>query len=130
MNRERKYKIWTGSEMIVPGHKAYDECYINLDGIVVLVWVDSNSGDTFYQEKKDWKVLEYTGLKDSNAVEWSEGDVIGGREKIYGFIVFVEGKFMLQYQMTGFWPYIDISDKHLQYLTVKGNIHEDPDLVN
>lgn len=84
---------------------------------------------------KDVVLMQFTGLVDSDGVEWFEGDILGlndpeGRSRCY--IIFEDGAFQkrftgpgraftnglrIPFDLTGFWHVI-------------GNIYENPELIN
>ena len=82
-----------------------------------------NSNDLI--ETQDWKVMQYTGLKDCNDVEIYEGDII--QDIDYGIMEckYLHGSFVW-YSKNGF------NIKLMNYIPnieVIGNIYENPELL-
>lgn len=77
----------------------------------------------------NWKWMQFTGLKDKNGKEISEGDII---KSDYGFtykVIWSTGSFKLRgtgrTKSTSTW-----SINHVDSLSIIGNIYENPELLN
>ena len=117
--REIKFRAWDKEyqEMKYNAEQAYDGCG-QLHAI-----------DCFGQllEEENYKVMQYTGLKDKNGKEIYEGDIITcSNGMAYQYEVeFVFGCFLGHDKATGFSKKLyDMRD-----LEVAGNIYENPDLL-
>ena len=129
MNREIKFRAWDGVEMWPYAMPTLDHTKINISK----------------QEDGSWNryvyfikciLMQYTGLKDKNGVEIYEGDIIEinhpfRRRKYTGDVVFSDG----QFNGKGFYfSHYDIPNncfsEGIEYLTVIGNIYQNPELLN
>lgn len=147
--RELKFRAWDGNKML---YSEYGQFYL----VPLGVQVSSSTGHEFYD--KDYPVMQYTGLKDKNGSEIYEGDIISypyvtpfGQltdeedTDLRTHVVFGYGEFSLKYphhteslkscckRHQG--EYIPNYGNKTIYenetlLTVIGNIHENPELLN
>ena len=79
------------------------------------------------QDKENFIVEQYTGLKDINNSEIYEGDILedgSGEPSEYWIVKFEDGKFI------GSTQGVDEDIFELTDLEIVGNIHENPELVN
>ena len=67
MNREIKFRAWDGEKMNT------DICLDNSDGVVFQFIA---SIPVKIVERLDWKLMQYTNLKDKNGKEIYEGDIV------------------------------------------------------
>ncbi len=72
-----------------------------------------------------WKIMQFTGLKDSAGVDVYEDDIL----KYWGGvrpIVFHRSAFMIEYTKK---DYFDISFEREKDIEIVGNIHQNPELL-
>ncbi len=81
-------------------------------------------------ERDDWKVMQYTGLKDKNGVEIYEGDIVRSlsNERIVGQVKWGNALFILYMSEQEGYPMVDAFLKSQGALEVIGNIYENPEL--
>lgn len=128
MQREIKFRTWTGEKMISPD-------YVRRDGYAF--WRE-NSIPQMTKEN----IMQYTGLKDKNGKEIYEGDVIDIHQTVNGQSIFVIENCVpfpdVRYAFDKSYKYeynlhelleIDI-DESEKTIEVIGNIYENPELLN
>lgn len=83
------------------------------------------------QEEDDWKVMQYTGLKDKNGVEIYEGDLVRMFDRSIWEVIWDDyyAQFMLQWQ-GGVKEVKNLFGlDQLQFSEFIGNIYENPELL-
>lgn len=103
--REIKFRAWNGSKM--RGVERNDFFSIRSDGVLSMQLPDTDF---------DVPLMQYTGLKDKNGVEIYEGDIVC----ISGY-----GLYEVEF------PFIELYDAAMENDIggIKGNIHENPELL-
>jgi uncharacterized phage protein (TIGR01671 family) len=130
MNRELKFRVWNGSEMV------YD---VTVGKLGVFYVNPTNNGLDLYDSASitplntkypdSTPVMQYTGLKDKNGKEINEYDVVlcGGKQRT---IKWANGKFWFVAECSN--QHEDISEMFGKYygkVEVIGNIYENPELL-
>jgi uncharacterized phage protein (TIGR01671 family) len=116
MTREIKFRAWDGGMMCT----GFGVSAIN--GMAVTREAVGDYYDTITQP--DWKVMQYTGLKDKNGKEIYEGDVVDVNGRYIYQIGFVDGAFVAKGK-TG----MQIRANSIRRWEVIGNIYENPELI-
>src|SRR5690554_613245 len=124
--REIKFRVWEENikQMIYNVGIVNDELYLMLDGV----------GFDIVGDYREFKLMQYTGLKDKNGKEIYEGDIcetatVSG--KPFGTIdvvKFINGSFQLVDIDDSVLP-INFGDKDIFSVEVIGNIFEHKDLL-
>lgn len=102
--------------------------YLTNEGLYE-VWCGSFSMmDTFEKKKRDYPVMQFTGLKDKNATEVCEGDIVTlGKESECKIVRYEVGGFKVGRIYLG----LGIKDSELmEDVEIIGNIYENPELIN
>lgn len=110
--REIKFRAWNGKEM----KTAFDL---------------SQNPRYWWEENKDYPLMQYTGLKDKNDVEIYEGDIIEQLsertyESVKGTVKYIDGSYLLEYLSGDDGCYLF---DEVAYNQVLGNIYENPELL-
>lgn len=111
MNREIKFRAWDGKEMQL----AFDL---------------SQNPKYWWEDNKDYPLMQYTGLKDKNGKEIYEGDIIkykdwdvhAGHTRDWEQILEVE-------QDNWSWNTLSDISPDMETIEVIGNIYENPELL-
>jgi uncharacterized phage protein (TIGR01671 family) len=113
--REIKFRAWDGEEM-----RYTFSVQSNGDGVLY-------SGGIV-----DWKLMQFTGLKDKNGKEIFEGDIcstynIDEPSNLIDTVVFDDGSFVFQndYKLSA-----ELRGFKSDYIEIIGNIYEHPELLN
>ena len=126
--REIKFRAWDKRR----GRMRFgnDNLLISLGGL--LFWdVGYKEPDMLgEEERQDYVLIQYTGLKDKNGAEMYEGDVVNtvsAAPVIYQQIIYFPPEFMLQ-DKYGFHRLL--AGVTEEFYEVIGNIYENPELID
>ena len=100
--REIKFRVWTGREMI---------------------------NDIIIQHYKLYPIMQYTGLKDKNGKEIYEGDIVKGPTGYIFNVLFNEGSFKICSNESHPLKNTMFLMNGPEWLVVIGNIYENPELL-
>lgn len=78
-----------------------------------------------YEVKTDFKLMQYTGLKDKNGEEIYEGDIVKDVNDEYYEIKFDDGCFIVIHDGNVIEPLSEVA----QDIEIIGNIYENPELL-
>lgn len=117
MNREIKFRVWDGKEMV--------SLSIAIKRDLVGVQHDKEDGFELEPYYDGVVIMQYTGLKDKNGKEIYEGDVVRTAKGVTQVIAWADYYSAFVAEIPGGdSPYrIDTSDE------IIGNIHENPELL-
>lgn len=123
MSREIKFRAFDKAQNKMLSHEELDQ----LDKKGVVHFMDIIKPDN----KDGLDVMQYTGLHDKNGKEIYDGDVVTLFTDSLCEVVFKRGGFGYMYYGE-FQPFSNHNhfEKLMKYITVKGNIHENPELLN
>jgi len=112
MNRPLKFRVWSVKNncFVTNGCELYYLLTLSYQGAI-------NSNDIYQQ---------YTGLTDKNGKEIYEGDIIEqnfGEKPTRGLVKFSRGSFRVIWPAE---PYDDLGCMLIEYVTVIGNVFENP----
>ena len=119
MSREIKFRAWVkkDKEIVVILYLETRE-----DGLVAVLYKD-NSKITL--GKYAIKIMQYTGLKDSEGYEIYEDDVVWNEwDEEYQVVIYDEG----EYKLMGESHIQNLYDE-LDYIDIRGNVYENFELV-
>ena len=126
MSREIKFKIWdkTFKKFLKDDYESKN--VIDRDGNLFMYVLSETFRDLyFYKLLKNIEISEYTGLKDSEGYEIYEDDIVWNEwDEEYQVIIFDEGEYKLMGE-----SHIQNLYDNLDYIDVRGNIHENLELV-
>jgi hypothetical protein len=112
MNREIKFRFWTGVRMV--NHKTLVDDNYRIAQLRSSLYV----------------AMQYTGLKDKNGVEIYEGDILENPSFKKRVVVWFENGFHAQSINNSQARLIPLSVGFLKNKEVVSNIHQNPELVN
>ena len=117
MSREIKFRAWHSSKGMI---SELEQCnYIVLDGYTEIPIIDIINGIA-----KEFKLMQYIGLKDKNGKEIYEGDILRDDiEMICDTVVW--SKTCLGFEALPNYP----DNYAMQDMEVIGNIYENPELL-
>jgi len=136
MTREIKFRAWDGKKMWSSvgftdsdlGRKVYEETYMVDGGRLIC-----------NQKGMNPILMQYTGLKDKNGNEIFESDIVKPDETEnyktqYSIVKWIRGGFYLTWfldpgNLPGLSKTINPLYEHINHITVIGNIHETPELL-
>lgn len=119
MSREIKYRAWVKKDKEI-----VEILYLETreDGLVAVLYKD-NSKITL--GKYAIKIMQYTGLKDSEGYEIYENDIVWNEyDEEYQVVIFDEG----EYKLKGETSAQNLYDS-LDYIDIRGNVYEDFEII-
>ena len=129
--REIKFRAWDGEKMITPDKdKYYNRIRIDLSG-----GMERMHGSEHYDEKVDYTLMQYTGLKDKSGVEIYEGDILSPNNRevrigeYFGPYGMGSGAYTVSHAEDYDGKSYGITSKQVSHSEVIGNIHENPELL-
>ena len=130
MNRQIKFRVWLPSlNKFGDDNSVFIDCYGKLYGVTRPSLVDDsrsivNIGQ--FKELDGYTIQWYTGLNDSKGNPIYEGDIIEqnfGEKPTRGLVKFSRGSFRVIWPAE---PYDDLGCMLIEYVTVIGNVFENP----
>jgi uncharacterized phage protein (TIGR01671 family) len=136
--REIKFRAYVPAERDMYYIEKGNQCWLQFEGDKVTLWEEyeswcSGSGEwessESIREIEDFKLMQYTGLKDKNGQEIFEGDIctceLGINDRLD------RKKFIVKYAHNSFIldsEYVTVEES-FEYWEIIGNIHENPELL-
>ncbi|MFC6998044.1 YopX family protein [Rufibacter roseus] len=134
--REIKFRAWAEHErqMYLPEYTDEENFYISAEGEVkYLAEYGLYERSTSKEFRKDWHLMQFTGLHDKNGVEVYEGDMVQFVNGNRGQVVFGEFNAMMGFYVKIMIPSGANHIPHPVFLEqddeVIGNIYQHPDLL-
>ena len=125
MNREIKFRVWC------PTSKHFStQPWLSCDGLM-LKWEHTGDIQTLTDIRFDnYVIQQYTGIKDKNAKEIYEGDILKLNELNYE-VMYVDGQYIATcpYYNKHHWPKFEHFAREARCSEVVGNIFENPELL-
>lgn len=130
MNTPKKFRVWLPSlNKFGDDNSVFMNCYGKLYGVTRPSLVDDsrsivNIGQ--FKEFDGYTIQWYTGLNDSKGNPIYEGDIIEqnfGEKPTRGLVKFSRGSFRVIWPAE---PYDDLGCMLIEYVTVIGNVFENP----
>lgn len=118
--REIKFRAWDGEKMLFLENAHFEITYC---GVCVVRSEWSREGI-----KKDWPLMQFTGLQDKNGNDIYEGDRLGGGSIDPFEVVFEDGAFRSRHAWTNTSSPVLVQDR-TKRLEIIGNIHQHPELL-
>jgi len=131
--RDIKFRIWSVeyNEMVYPKNYVID---FNWFGVTNEHYLDDSAASEFPIHEKEYILMQYTGLKDSNGVEIFEGDILKYINTYSGKEYTKEVRYDNDLACFGLFDKKSIWCQECDWmaltnLEVIGNIHENPELI-
>ena len=121
--REIKFRVWDKEEDVMYQNGSFT---LEVLGKFVSVYVKAKP---YIRELIDYKLMQYTGLKDKNGKEIYEGDIVKFRNKYISKVEYSNTQgFIVRFKQAGLHHCINIfsTDSDIEVI---GNIYENEDLL-